>query len=425
MKKYLLVISFIFLSSLSFAQTGVWSGDVSLGNNTVPLVFHFDEENPTIDSPAQGVKGIPISVTRNDQGISISVPTIGASFEGMVENDKISGTFRQSLFSLPLTLTPGETKPNRPQTPSAPGPYTEEEVSFTNGNAVLKGTLTLPLNYNKETPVVLMVTGSGLQNRDEEIFDHKPFAVIADALARKGIATLRYDDRGFGQSTGDVINATTEDFMLDALSGVNLLRGRFNHVGVLGHSEGGTIAFMLGADKKVDFIISLAGMTASGKETLLSQNRKALMDAGMPGETIDTYGNLLSKIFDNELKDGDIDAATLSIPLKQNLKAVVKQMDSPYFSYIVNLDLRPRLKDVACPVLALNGIKDSQVDYQPNLDALKNSLPSNPKNKIEALDGLNHLFQHCETGSTLEYGKIEETFSPEVLSTIAEWIINL
>ncbi|MDE6522388.1 MAG: lysophospholipase, partial [Muribaculaceae bacterium] len=266
MKKILLVILNILSGILlSYSQSGIWSGDLEVQGIKMPIVFHLDDDNPSMDSPSQGVKGIPIQITREAPvGISVNIPVIGASFKGVSVGDKILGKFTQSGMTFPLTLLPGEIIAKRPQTPKPPYPYSKEEVSFSNGDAVLKGTLTLPEGFNKDTPVVIMVTGSGLQNRDEEIFDHKPFAVIADALARNGVASLRYDDRGFGESTGDAVNCTTEDHVNDALAGIDLLRQRFNKVGVLGHSEGGTISFMLGADNKVDFIVSLAGMIVSG-----------------------------------------------------------------------------------------------------------------------------------------------------------------
>lgn len=406
------------------AQTGVWSGDLEVQGMKLPLVVHLDDENPTIDSPAQGAKGIPIKVSRFEpDGLTIKIPSLGANFSGKYENGKISGTFSQRGVNLLLVLTQGETVLNRPQTPKPPFPYTEEEVSFSNGDAVLKGTLTLPDGWNKKTPVLIMITGSGLQNRDEEVFGHKPFAVIADALARNGIATLRYDDRGFGESSGDVVNCTTEDLKNDALAGIDFLRRRFKKVGALGHSEGGTIALMLGADKKVDFIVSLAGMVVSGKETLLEQNQYALAQAGLPQQTIDEYCELLSMLFDNDDSlPQKLETSNLPVELKQNLKAVEGQMKLPYLQHFVKLDMRDKLRKIACPVLALNGKKDIQVSHKSNLDALTKGLPTNAKNKIQAMDDLNHPLQHCKTGAITEYATIEETVSPEVLDIISQWV---
>lgn len=424
-----LIISFSFIIGIitAYSQTGIWSGDLDVQGVKLPLVFHLDEDNPTVDSPAQAAKGIPVKVSRTEfDSIAIYIPAIGASFKGKHKSDEIVGIFSQRGVRLPLILKPGEKITHRPQTPRPPFPYSQQEVSFENGDAVLKGTLTLPEGSSRETPVLIMVTGSGLQNRDEEIFDHKPFAVIADALARNGIASLRYDDRGYGESTGETADCTTEDFMLDALSGINLLRQNFNKVGVLGHSEGGTIAFMLGADKKIDFIVSLAGMVISGKETLLKQNRFSLSQAGYPQATIDEYCNLLSAAFNrDEALLQKIEDSELPVELKYNITATLTQLNTPYMQYFLTLDTRDKLADIDCPVLALNGTKDTQVFYEDNLKALNTRLPSNRHNKVMSLEGLNHLFQHCSTGSVNEYFKIEETISPEVPEIISQWIKSL
>ena len=392
--KKLILFSLISLFSIGIkAQDsglkGAWTGKLNVFGSELTLVFHFNGEDCTLDSPDQGVKGVPAKLERTVTGIKVAVPSINASYEGVNMGESIMGTFKQHGQSFPLTIKPGLLKRNRPQTPAMPYPYQTQEVSFNNGDAILKGTLVIPKNASRQTPVLLMVTGSGLQNRDEEIFEHKPFAVIADALARAGIATLRYDDRGFGESTGDVVNCTTEDLKNDALAGVQLLRSRFDKVGVIGHSEGGTIALMLAAEKKVDFIVSLAGMAVSGKETLLC-----------------TQYNLPTS-------------------LAQNLAVVTKQLQTPYMKHFLALDSRPLLGNITCPVLALNGTKDTQVDSESNLDALRSGLQKNAKNKLEAIEGVNHLFQHCKTGMATEYGNIEETIAPEVLEKMVCWLSNL
>ena len=389
-----LAILLLGIASISSAQTGTWSGQLEVQETALSIVFHLDGENPTADSPDQGARGIPVEVERNGMGgIVIRIPSLGASFEGQWLVKQIAGTFKQLGLSLPLTLTPGEPKLNRPQTPVGPFPYAEEEVSFANGDAVLQGTLVLPERCTRKTPVLIMVTGSGQQNRDEEIFEHKPFAVIADAFARAGVATLRYDDRGVGGSTGDVLDSTTEDFKNDALAGIELLRERFDKVGVIGHSEGGTIALMLAAEGRADFIISLAGMAISGKETLLWQYRSRLKQAGIPEESIDDY-----------------------------VEMAMKQNQSPWMNYFQTVDVRPLLGRITCPVLALNGTLDMQVEPEANLGALRAGLPANPRTRIEALEGLNHLFQHSRTGDVTEYRSIEETFAPEALESMVQWL---
>ena len=431
--KKLILFSLISLFSIGIkAQDsglkGAWTGKLNVYGNELTLVFHFNGEDCTLDSPDQGVKGVPAKLERTVTGIKVAVPSINASYEGVNMGESIMGTFKQHGQSFPLTIKPGLLKRNRPQTPAMPYPYQTQEVSFNNGDAILKGTLVIPENASRQTPVMLMVTGSGLQNRDEEIFEHKPFAVIADALARAGIATLRYDDRGFGESTGDIVNCTTEDLKNDAFAGVQLLRSRFDKVGVIGHSEGGTIALMLAAEKKVDFIISLAGMAVSGKETLLWQNRLALAAANIPSETIDVYCNALDEVFDACISGTAMPSTTqynLPTSLAQNLTVVTKQLQTPYMKQFLTLDSRPLLGNITCPVLALNGSKDTQVEPESNLGALRSGLQKNAKNKLEAIEGVNHLFQHCKTGMATEYGNIEETIAPEVLEKIVYWLSNL
>lgn len=431
MIRKLLITAVVLLSyiTVATAQTGTWSGKLDIQGTKLTLVFHLDDENPTMDSPDQGAKGIPMQIERGELGkVTVKIPALGASYEGTWMVRQIVGTFRQMNVEFPLTLTPGENKPKRPQTPVGPFPYTTEEVTFANGDVVLHGTLTLPEGYTYQTPALIMITGSGIQNRDEELFEHKPFAVIADALARAGIATLRYDDRGFNGYEGNLNDCTIEDFKADALAGLELLRSRFSHVGVIGHSEGGTIAMMLAAEKQVDFAISLAGMIVSGAETLVEQNRIALTDAGLPEETVNEYCRLISEAFD-ACNDGkplpSADNSDLPEALKRNYQAVMAQLQTPYLSRFIAVDVRPLLPQITCPVLALNGTKDIQVNYETNLKALRNGLNGNTADVIQEVEGVNHIFQHCTTGAVAEYKEIEETISPDVLSAITTWISNL
>ena len=426
--KRVLTIAFLFLGFLPWAsaQTGTWSGKIEVQGTQLSLVFHLNEENPTMDSPGQGVRGIPIEVERTLTGqITVKIPSVGATYKGQWLAKQIVGTFTQLGTSIPLTLAPVEEKLHRPQTPQGPFPYAQEEVSFANGEAVLRGTLVLPAGWNRQTPALILVSGSGLQNRDGEIQEHKPFAVIADALARAGIATLRYDDRGFGESTGDIVNCTTEDFKNDALAGIKLLRERFDKVGVIGHSEGGTIALLLASEGQADFIVSLAGMVVSGAETLLWQNKLVLSEAGLPEAQVEAYCKLLGEAFE-ALAAGapfpSADKTDLPAALKQNYAAVLVQLQTPYMKEFLALDTRPALGRIHCPVLALNGTRDTQVEYNANLGALQSGLPASPKNRIEPVEGLNHLFQHCATGASTEYRTIEETIAPEVLTLMSQWL---
>ena len=427
MKRILAIVTLLFaFAFLSNAQTGTWTGKLEVQGMKLTVVFHLDDDEPCMDSPDQAALGIPIQVERNGMGkITIKIPMLGASYEGLWLGKQILGTFTQLSNSLPLSLTPGEEKLNRPQTPKGPFPYATEEVSFDNGDAHLEGTLVLPEGYSRKTPVLIFVTGSGQEDRDETIFEHKPFAVIADALGRAGIATLRYDDRGVGGSTGDVVNATTEDFRDDALAGIKLLRERFDKVGVIGHSEGGTIALMLAADKQVDFIVSLAGVAVSGLETIVAQSRVSIEAAGYTGDTVDKYCDAVGKAAYVRVHGGRMpfpDELDLPDELKQNYQQVMRQIQSPWMIKFLSLDMRPLLGGISCPVLALNGTKDIQVEPESNLGALRDGLPAHPKNRIEAIEGANHLFQHCDTGAISEYRQIEETITPEVLEMMVDWL---
>ena len=417
-------LALLFATSIcTSAQEGIWSGELEAQGIKLPLVFNFTADGCTLDSPSQGVKGLKAEKSYTDDGkLKVTIPSINASYEGVYALNVISGNYTQNGFSFPLTLKQGAPKVNRPQTPVGPFPYKTEEVKFRNGDFIFNGTLALPENCTAQTPVVLFVTGSGQQDRDETLFDHKPFAVIADALARNGIASLRYDDRGYGDSTVHFLNYNTHDFKDDAAAGLSFLRKRFQKVGIIGHSEGGTIALMLAAEGKTDFIVSLAGMVVSGKETLLWQNRVSLEASGLPKEVIDQYINVISNLFDKAI-EGKLESIDFSLApdaLKPALQQSIKQFSMPYYQHILAVDVRPLLPQIKCPVLALNGKKDTQVNYQPNLEALDKGLTA--KHQTVALDNLNHLFQHCTTGNLMEYQQIEETFAPEALQQIVEWI---
>ena len=386
--------------------SGTWNGQLDLQVMKLNLVFHFDG-GCTLGSPDQGAKGIAGEVKElSEQRVDVAFPSIGAGFSGDLKDGKIVGTFRQMGREMPLTLSRGELVRNRPQTPRPPYPYETREVTFTNdeANATLAGTLTLPANFEtlKKRTVVLMVTGSGLQNRDEELFDHKPFAVIADYLARRGIASLRYDDRGFGQSTGDVANATTADFAQDAEAGIRFLRSMiFSRVGILGHSEGGSVAFMLGARQAVDFIVALAAPGIKGDTLLVEQTNALLQLSGQPAK----------------------------MTLKQMRLTMAMQETNPWYDFFTEYDPVADIAATKCPVFALNGSLDKQVLPESNLNAIYQLLTLHSSlhtpHSTKEYPGLNHLFQHATTGATTEYNHIEETISEEVLRDIAEWIGNL
>ena len=407
MKKIILSICLLCSWAGAFAQKpieGDWMGKLNLGPQSLTIVLHVNcdaqgKAECTLDSPDQGAKGIAVETDYcSSDSISVSLASLALSYQGKLKGDEIVGTFTQGQ-SFPLVLKRGEEKLNRPQNPVAPYPYKTEEVAFKNvaDGATLVGTLSYPIGYKKgQTPVVLMVTGSGQENRDEEIFDHKPFLVIADYLARHGVATLRYDDRSFGKSTGgDVDHATTLDFMRDAASGVDFLRTskQFGKVGILGHSEGGSIAFMLGAKGKVDFAISMAGIGVKGDTALTAQTNKILELTGQ------------SMRFSTH---------------QYRMNAIIKR--SPWLNFFIDYDPSEDISKTLCPVMAINGSRDVQVISSLNLAGIKAHLKPNPKNIIKEYPLLNHLFQHCKTGNVSEYRMIEETVSPEVLEDIVRFI---
>lgn len=383
--------------------TGRWYGRLTAGQTSITIVFNISEDETgamacTMDSPDQGVTGISATVDdASGIAISISVPSLGVTYKGTYFMNSLAGTFTQMGRDFPLTLKKGEEKLNRPQTPQPPFPYTAREVSFTNAEAgaTLAGTLVIPQGASADTPVIIMVSGSGLENRDEEIFDHKPFLVLADYLARHGVASLRYDDRSYGQSKGgDIRNATTPDFRDDAKAGIEFLRqtGLFGKIGVLGHSEGASIAFMLGASGDCDFVISLAGIGVKGEEALLAQANRVLELSG----TDQRY--------------------TL-----QQYRQVLLSQNSPWMNWFAAYDPQADIRACKCPVFAANGDKDIQVISAQNLTVIRGLLPDNSANRVMEYPGLNHLFQHCTTGNVTEYRSIEETISTQLLQDLADW----
>lgn len=392
------------------ALIGSWSGKLKVGSSTLTIVFHLEQADGYIkvsmDSPDQSAKGIPVLKEHiSDDSLAVKVEALGITYSARLKEGKLDGTFTQMGFAAPLELTRGITEAKRPQTPQQPYPYNTEEVTFRNetDGATLAGTLTWPTGYNSENTkkptVVLLVTGSGQQNRDEEIFEHKPFLVIADYLARQGIASLRYDDRATGASAGgDVVNVTTEDFSRDAAAGLKFLRDMkaFSKVGLIGHSEGAAIAFILGAKEMTDFIVSMAGPGVKGDTLLVAQQNRVAELMGIPTKTS------IAQLRKNE-----------------------QLQKTPWFRWFIDYDPSADIASTHCPVLAINGNRDCQVISQQNLTAIEQLLPKTKMNRMKEYPGLNHLFQHCYTGNTNEYRQIEETISPEVLSDIAEWIKGL
>lgn len=390
------------------ALLGSWSGKLKAGAASLTIVLHLEQADGfvkvSLDSPDQGAKGISgYKEYLSDDSVAIKIESLGITYRARLKEGKLDGTFSQRGFSFPLMMTKGVPVVKRPQTPKPSYSYETEEVTFTNeaDSAMLAGTLTYPMGYDKKQKpmVVLFVSGSGQQNRDEELMDHKPFLVIADYLARQGIATLRYDDRATGKSEGgEVKNATSEDFSRDAAAGIDFLRNKkaFSKVGILGHSEGGTIAFMLSAQKKVDFIVSLAGPTVKGDTLLAAQSNRILSLSGQP--------------------------ATMTV---EKYRQTVAPMKNHWIDWFNDYDPTDNIRKTRCPVFALNGDRDCQAISTLCLPALKQLLPPSKKHLIKEYPSLNHLFQHCTTGLPEEYSQIEETISSEVLQDIATWIKTL
>ena len=384
---------------------GTWKGVLSVGPQKLTLILHVSEteRSAKLDVMEQGVKGLPLAVNvLGNDSLNVAMTQIGLHYAGRLRNGVIEGTFSQNGFITQLIFNKGEVVLKRPQEPKPPFPYRVENVQFENQSAkvTLSGTLTYPEGYKEgqKVPVVLMVTGSGPQNRDEELMGHKPFLVLADRLARHGIASLRYDDRGVGQSRGDFSSATTAALATDALAGIKYLRGlkKFSCVGILGHSEGGSIAYMLGAGGNADFIVSLAG-PACKFDTLMMLHLKGLRKVQGAKE------------------DGVHSVA-------ETRQLLLSKDNSLWMKSALDMNFSKFLPLIKCPVMALSGSNDLNVPAEFNMLSLQNGLPHNSKNVIKIYPGLNHLFQHSPTGNPLDDVNIDETMSEEVMNDVCTWM---
>lgn len=460
-------ILFLMLISLpAIAQqnqiVGNWQGALKISSIQLRIVFNVIEtENQkliaTLDSPDQGAFGIPVdTVIFNPPYVKFEVTSIVGFFEGSLNEtaQSISGKWNQGgqSFDLEFSRSDSVITINRPQEPKPPFPYIEEDVVFENKNAniTLAGTLTYP-KEGENFPVVILVSGSGPQNRNEELLGHKPFLVIADFLTRNGIAVLRYDDRGVGKSTGNFSSATTLDFVGDALSAVGFLKSKDqinkNQIGIIGHSEGGLIAPLAAVQSEdVAFIIMMAGPGLRGKEILVLQTELILRANGEPEDEIkkgaglneQLYGILLSEkdsaSVSSQLRDV-FERAYIEMTDKEKtqigdkdifMERQFSMMQSPWFKYFLAYDPYETLTKVSCPVLAINGEKDLQVPSKENLAMIEKAFKEAEKEnyKLVELPGLNHLFQTAKTGSPMEYSTIEETISPSALNVIKDWILE-
>ena len=427
--------------------TGSWYGNLDVQGQKLPLVFHIEQEGndlkSTFDSPTQGAKGIPIQKTLFENNeLTLNASNLGITFSGKLNAEKIEGIFSQSGMNFPLILSRNAvtTVVNRPQTPKPPFNYNSDDVTFKNdtqGN-LLAGTLATPKNFKKNQPILVMITGSGAQDRNEEMFEHKPFLVIADDLAKKGIATLRLDDRGIGGSKKGKENATSADFATDINSAVNyLVKNGYKNIGLIGHSEGGMIAPMVAnKNKSVKFLVLLAAPGIPILDLVLDQNKKIAESTNLPQEAIDEVLAIKSKTFNYAHlyngKDFKIDFTNYleeNYPKmsEQEREPFIAQMSSEWFRYFIKFNPEDYLSKVKIPVLAMNGSLDMQVSAKENLAGIKKSLTKagNKNFEIIEFESLNHLFQTAKTGSPAEYGQIEETFSPKVLDKMSSWILSL
>lgn len=469
MKKILIIsvlsILLIFPFTLSAQQqsiTGTWMGSLDVGMIKLRLVLQIRDTAgtlvTTLDSPDQGAYGIGTDATFwNPPALNITAEKMAAAYTAVLQpgDTLLKGTWSQGgqNFDLDMVKQITEFKLKRPQEPKPPFPYSSGEVTFPNAKAgiTLAGTLLIPEGTGP-FPAVVLVSGSGPQDRNEELMGHKPFLVIADHLARRGIAVLRYDDRGIGSSEGTFGKATSFDFAGDAAAAVDFLltRKEINpeKVGIAGHSEGGLIAPIVAAEKQgLGFIILMAGPGTDGKTILEDQSRLLLEKSGESAMAVKESVKLNNQLYDILMAEPDSalarqklnDAIVRGVNKAKSIKPAdkpaairqaqqgISQIITPWFRTFLSYNPRPTLEKVKCPVLAINGTNDLQVPCRKNLEAIASALEKGGNNRYKTvtMEGLNHLFQHSKTGLPSEYGSIEETFAPEALEVMAEWILGL
>ena len=442
-------------------RLGAWSGRLELGGTKLRVEFHvgtFDDGSlgASMRSPDQSPQPIPVTSveSREDGGFRMEITNLRVVYEGSWSDDGtvMEGRFTQAGVEVPLKLVRAAApKPRRrPQTPQPPFPYHTEDVRYRNDSAgiELAGTFTRP-HEGGPFPVALLITGSGPQDRDETLLEHKPFLVIADHLTRRGIAVLRVDDRGVGGSTGSMATATSADFATDVHAGLDFLSERDDvdaaRMGLIGHSEGGLIAPMVAAERSsVAFLVLLAGPGTDGATILDRQAALIARAGGASEEAIESNRELQQKMFAALREEEDLDVAAKRIradleefaassgqqlddpEVRSALQAQVTQSANPWFRFFVTYDPTETLRHVTAPVLAVNGALDLQVPATENLAAIEAALleAGNEDVTVEEWPNLNHLFQHCESGHPSEYLQIEETFSEEVLERIGGWILE-
>ncbi|MCK4373048.1 MAG: alpha/beta fold hydrolase [candidate division Zixibacteria bacterium] len=441
---------------------GDWLGVLKVAGMELRLVIKIKTTDKggftaTMDSPDQGATDIPIDkVTFSGDTLQFEAAALMMSYVGLIDSSwaTVVGDFTQGGQKLPLTLERTKQTPEikRPQEPKPPFPYDQEEVRYESSDSgvSLAGTLTLPPS-EKSVPAVLLITGSGPQDRNETIMGHKPFLVLADYLTRQGIAVLRCDDRGVGGSTGDPTNATTVDFAHDAQAGVRYLKSRLeidaSRIGLIGHSEGGLIAPMVAvAWKDIAFIVLMAGPGLPGEEILLDQAELILRAEGADEKALASQRELQERMF--QAIKADTNRAVLEANLRKILNEMTTKLSeeerealnmagpaidqqiqmalSPWMRFFITYEPRLTLQHVPCPLLAVNGELDLQVPAKANLEAIEEALTAAGHEDFTTVEmpGLNHLFQTAVTGSVSEYATIEETLSPDFLKLVGDWILE-
>lgn len=433
---------------------GEWLGTLQAGAKKLRVVFRiFNTElglRASFASIDQSPQRIPVStVARKGPHITMEVQAIGGKFEGTINSDhtEMHGTWTQGSASLPLDLklTKNASElqpPPRPQNPKGPLPYQQKNVTFKNKAAGIRlaGTITIPPGKGP-FPAVVLIAGSGPNNRDETVDGHKPFLVLADYLTRRKIVVLRYDKRGVGQSGGSEATATTADFAADAEAAFEFLRKQPEvnprEVGLIGHSEGGEIAPMVAArDRRVAFIVTMAGPGVPGDQILVEQvfaiSKAQGMSPAQAKKNADQEREIIA-LAEKYTSASELDQALKTKLHVQNphltpamLGNTSKVFESPWMRYFLRYNPAPTLEKVKCPVLALIGSKDTQVPAAQNLPAIRKALLAggNKNFEVDEMPGLNHLFQPAKTGAPSEYYKIPTTISPVALKKISGWILK-
>lgn len=455
MRLKIIILLLLFIPIGGYAQiSGTWHGAIWLTKYyQLPIVLHISPSNnsytATLDSPEQNANGITIDTLSYDSAtnvLSFESKYITARYQGTMANDTIRGLFAQNGKFLPLVLTRGEYIRKLPDLP-----YNTKEITFSSGDITLSGTLTTPRTIEKPIAIVL-VAGSGPNNRDSKIGPHQPLYDIADYLTKEGFTVLRYDKRGIGASNGTYKAAMINDFKTDAKAAIEYLRDtlQYQKVGIIGHSEGGLIAEMIAAEEPftTDFIILLAAPGVNGIETVVYQN-KVMMSYLIKEERAEAFGRITSAVFqeiafNTTTRQEDsiqfvkyIDAV---IPLvkdeqqqsigemmrgEQYFQATLNSITSPYYKNFLRTNPAQYLPYIVCPILSINGSKDTQVKADTNLNAIQTLATKSRSVTIHEVEGLNHLFVQANTGLPQEYWLLKPGFSEKVLSIINDWLSKL